>query len=207
MENVLEFARGPLFVFTFLFMILGLIRQVLLQALQLKDVLKRLSYNDFSFLKNLRLFVEWMLPVGHMYRNKPVMSICSFIFHIGLLVVPMFFFGHIDLWKRATGLSLPSISLRLADILTITTIAGAALLFFFRLMDRSTRALSSGFDYLLLIMIGIPFITGFMAVHPAFNPVSYNAVMLAHVLGSELIFVILPYSTLSGKCRLAPEIK
>ncbi len=196
MERVLEFAKGPLFLFTFLFMILGLLRQVFLQVAQLKEVLKRLSYNDFSFMKNLRLFIEWMLPLGHMYRNKPFMSISSFVFHIGLLLVPIFFFGHIDLWNRAIGLSFPSIPLWLADVLTILTIAGAAVLFIFRLMDKSTRALSSGFDYLLLIFLSVPFITGFMAVHPLFNPASYNVIMLVHVLGSELIFVMLPYSKL-----------
>jgi len=196
MESVLDFAKGPLFVFTFLFMALGLLRQVFLQIAQLKDVLKRLSYNDFSFMKNLKLFIEWMLPVGHIYRNKPVMSISSFIFHIGLLVVPVFFFGHIDLWERSIGLSWQGIPLWLADVLAVTTVACAALLFIFRLIDNSMRALSSGFDYLLLIVIAVPFITGLMAVHPAFNPVSYNAIMLVHILSSELIFVMMPYSKL-----------
>ncbi len=196
MENVLEFARGPLFVFTFLFMVLGLLRQIFLQIIQLKDVLKRISYNDFSFVKNIKLFIEWMLPVGHMYRNKPLMSISSFLFHIGLLIAPIFLIGHIDLWGRGVGITWPGIPMRLADVLTITTIVCAMLLFIFRLSDKSTRALSSGMDYFLLFLIGFPFITGFMAVHPSFNPITYNGVMLVHVLSSELIFVILPYSKL-----------
>lgn len=196
MESLLDFARGPLFVFTFLFMVLGLLRQVFLQFAQLKDVLKRLSYNDFSFMKNLKLFIEWMLPVGHMYRNKPIMSVSSFIFHIGLLLVPIFLIGHIDLWERGVGLTWPGIPMWLADVLTIATVCCAALLFIFRITDRTTRALSSGMDYLLLFLIGIPFVTGFMAVHPSFNPMSYSAIMLIHILASELIFVMLPYSKL-----------
>jgi len=196
MESLLEFAKGPMFVFTFLFMVFGLIRQVFLQIAQLKDVFKSLSYNDFSFIKNLKLFIEWILPVGHMYRNKPVMSIGSFLFHIGLLIVPFFLLGHIDLWDRGIGVKWPGIPMQLADVLTISTIICAALLFMYRIADKSARALSSGMDYFLLIMISIPFMTGYMAVHPAFNPMSYNVVMLIHILSSETVFIMLPYSKL-----------
>ncbi len=196
MNNILDFAKGPLFVFTFLFMMLGLMRQVYIQIAQLKDVLKRLSYNDFSFMKNLKLFLEWMLPVGHMYRNKPIMSISSFVFHIGLIIVPIFFIGHIDLWKNGIGISWPGISMRAANILTVITIVCSAFLFIYRILDKGTKALSSGMDYLILVVISIPFITGFMAVHPVLNPVSYTAIMLIHVLSSEAVFVILPYSKL-----------
>jgi nitrate reductase gamma subunit len=84
----------------------------------------------------------------------------------------------------------------LADILTITTIAGIIVLFIFRIINKSTRVLSSGSDYILLICVAIPFVTGFMAVHPSFNPVSYNTIMLLHVLSSELVFILLPHSKL-----------
>jgi len=196
MESLLEFAKGPLFVFTFLFMVLGLLRQVYIQAAQLKDVLKRLSYNDFSFMKNLKLFIEWMLPVGHMYRNKPVMSLSSFLFHIGIIVVPVFLIGHIDLWYRGIGLSWPGIPMIAADVLTVLTICCATFIFIFRFTDKSTRALSSGMDYFLLIMVSLPFVTGFMAVHPSCNPASYNTIMLIHILSSEAVFVMLPYTKL-----------
>lgn len=196
MVNILEFARGPLFVFSFLFMVVGLLRQVILQILQLRKVIGRLSYKDFPFIKNIKLFVEWMLPVGHIYRNKLVMSISSIIFHIGLLIVPFFLLSHIDLWKRSTGISWPGIPMWLADVLTITTILTVIILFVFRIIDKSARLLSSGTDYFILVCVGFPFITGFMAVHPSFNPWSYNVIMLLHVLSSEMIFIMLPYSKL-----------
>jgi len=158
--------------------------------------LNLLHHKDFPFVKNLKLFIEWMLPVGHIYRNKPIMSICSFVFHIGLLIVPIFLLSHIDLWKRNIGISWPGIPMWLADILTISTLFCIAVLFVFRIINQSTRALSSGSDYLLLICVAIPFATGFMAVHPTFNLFTYNAVLLLHVLSSELIFIILPHSKL-----------
>jgi nitrate reductase gamma subunit len=137
-----------------------------------------------------------MLPVGHIYRNNPLMSISSFIFHIGLLIVPIFLINHIDLWKSGTGISWPGLPMWLADVLTILTILSCIILFIFRLLNKSTRALSTGSDYLLLICVGLPFITGFMAMNPSFNPVSYNLIMLIHTLSAELVFVMLPHTKL-----------
>jgi len=196
MDKFLEFAKGPLFVFTFLFMVFGLLRQIILQILNMKSVLKRLNQQDFPFVKNIKLFIEWMLPVGHIYRNNPFLSISSFIFHIGILIVPLFLLNHIDLWKNGTGISWPGISMWIADVLTIATILSCIILFTFRLLNKSTRALSDGTDYVLLICVGIPFLTGFMAMNPSFNPVSYNLIMLLHILSAELVFVMLPHSKL-----------
>jgi len=196
MESALEIAKGPLFVFTFMYMILGLLRQVFLQIVQMKDVIDRLSYRDFPITKNLKLFMEWLLPVGHIYRNKPIMSLCSFMFHIGLLIVPVFLLSHIDLWERSIGVSWPGIPMWLADVFTISTVFCVVVLFVFRIITQTTRALSSGSDYLLLICVGVPFVTGFMAVHPAFNLFTYDTVLLLHVLSSELIFILLPHSKL-----------
>jgi nitrate reductase gamma subunit len=84
-----------------------------------------------------------------------------------------------------------------ADVLTIMTVAAAAILFIIRIFDKSARAISSFSDYMFLVLISLPFVTGFMAVHPAMNPFSYDLTMLIHILSAEIIFVILPYSKLS----------
>ena len=58
-------------------------------------------------------------------------------------------------------------------------------------------------DYFLLALLAMPFVTGFLAAHPAINPVRYNITMLIHVLSSELIFVLIPLTKLSH-CVLFP---
>ena len=196
MESLLEFAKGPLFVMTFLFMILGLIRRVFLQSMMIYEAMKRLSYIDFSFWKNAKSIVEWMVPVGHIYKSRPVLNVISFIFHVGLLVVPIFFINHIDLWKRGVGISWPGFSLLVADILTIVTIATALILFMYRTLNRSVRAMSTPIDYFLLILMVIPFVSGFMACHPTLNPIPYTVMLLIHILSSELILILIPYTKL-----------
>lgn len=52
-------------------------------------------------------------------------------------------------------------------------------------------------DYFLLVLILIPFITGYMMLHPEFNPFSWNFLMLVHLLSAELLFVMIPFTKLA----------
>ncbi len=197
MEALLDFARGPLFVGTFSFMILGLLRRVITQWAQMRASLRRLTNREIAVGANVRQSLAWLLPVKHLYRNRPFVSLTSFLFHVGLLLVPIFLVNHIDLWRSGLGIAWPGISSYTADVLTLFTIAAALVLLGFRLLDRAGRTLSSTLDYFLLVVLIIPFASGFMAFHPAFNPVPYDAMMLTHILSSELVFVLLPTTKLA----------
>jgi nitrate reductase gamma subunit len=197
MEALLEFAKGPLFVGTFSFMVLGLLRRVISQWVQVRASLKRLTNREIAVGANVKQSLAWLLPVKHLYRNRPFVSLMSFFFHVGLLLVPLFLVSHIDLWRRGLGIAWPGISLYTADVLTIATIVAALVLLGFRLFDRAGRTLSTSLDYFLLAAVLAPFVSGFMALHPAFNPLAYDTTMLIHVLSSELLFVLLPTTKLA----------
>lgn len=197
MQALLEFARGPLFAATFGFMVLGLLRRVILQLAQVRTSLRRVAHPNIDVGANVKQSLAWLLPVKHLYRNRPFVSLTSFVFHVGLLLVPVFFLNHIDLWARAVGLAWPGISARLADPLTILTIVAAFVLLAFRVLDRAGRTLSSPLDYFLLVAVLVPFASGFMTFHPRFNPLSHDAMLLLHVLSSELLFVLLPSTKLA----------
>ena len=61
MEALLEFVRGPLFAATFLYMILGLLRHLFLQTMQVRDVLRKLQNRKFPLMKNIRALMEWII--------------------------------------------------------------------------------------------------------------------------------------------------
>jgi nitrate reductase gamma subunit len=195
--SLLEFARGPLFVVTFSFMTLGLARRFLSQLWQFRLSMKRVERGGIDVKSNVRESLLWLLPMRHLYRNRPIISLTSFVFHVGLLLVPLLLLNHIDLWRGSLGISWPGIGPELADVLTLLTVAGALVLLGFRTVDRAGRSLSKPGDYVLLLAVSAPFISGFMAMHPAFNPLSYDGVMLVHVLSSEVLFILLPTTKLS----------
>jgi nitrate reductase gamma subunit len=197
MEGLLHFARGPLFVATFTFMIAGLLRHIYLESTQLYSSVRRLSDRRISVGGNLRQLAAWLVPVNRLYRLRPLISLTSFVFHVGLLVVPVFLVSHVALWRGTLGFGWPALSMPAADILTLITIVTGIVLFCVRVFDTGARSLSSPMDYLLIVILVIPFASGYMACHPAVNPLPYNPMMLTHILSAEVVFVLIPTTKLS----------
>ncbi len=146
-----------------------------------------------------------MVPIRKL-RNQCLYSATSVLFHICILIVPVFMAGHIALWSRGLGVSWPAIPNQVADVLTIVAIVAAVALLVQRVSARSTRALSRFQDYALPALIAVPFVTGFLAMHPASNPFSYEAVLLVHVMSANLIFVLMPITKLSH-VALMPSVQ
>ncbi|NQS99106.1 MAG: hypothetical protein HQ591_11680 [candidate division Zixibacteria bacterium] len=203
MDAFLDFARGPLFRLTFALMILGLMRLLILTAVRIiltyiKAGDKQLPWKDI-ILKTL----SWLFPVKKLFTKKPVYSIISFIFHIGLILTPIFLFAHIELWRGALGFGWPALPRTIADILTIVTIAGALLLFIGRIGDRRARILSRKQDYLWPLVLLIPFLTGFLCANAGLSPAVYKTFTLIHILSAELIFILIPFTKIAH-CVLFP---
>ncbi len=195
MEHWLEIARGPLFAVTFLVMVLGLGRHLLLQVVQL--VRHRHLLRGARWRLMLADTVSWALPVRHLVRGAVVMSVVSILFHLGAVLVPLLLADHVALWERWLGVDLPELPAAAADALTLAAIAAGLALLGFRLAVPRSRSLSRPGDYLVMVVVLLPMVTGYLAAHPASNPAPWTAMMLLHVLSGELLFVVVPFSKLS----------
>jgi nitrate reductase gamma subunit len=195
MDGWLAFAKGPLFTLTFLFMLMGLARHVLLQAQLLATkgkTLRRVRWR-MVFMDTL----GWVLPYEHLVRGTLLLTAVSILFHVGVLVVPLFLGGHVALWEEFLGLQLPSIGAEVADFLTLSTIVCLLVLFSYRLLIPRARELSRPTDYSILVVVLTPFLTGFLTSHPAWSPLPWNTMLLVHILSAEVLFVSIPFSKLS----------
>jgi nitrate reductase gamma subunit len=201
MENWLEWARGPAFIFSFSFMILGLARHVGLTIWEIYRVWRRAGDKNLPLRQILRSTLQWLFPFGKI-AQEPLFSATSILFHIAILVVPLFLAGHIVLWHRSVGLAWPSIHNAIADGLTIAAILAAIALVVERLSAKPTRALSRFGDYALPILIAIPFASGFMVRHPACSPLSHSAILFIHVMSANLIMLIIPLTKLTHAALL-----
>lgn len=207
MEQWLAYARGPLFLATFLFMVLALVRLVAIHLLAMRNVLNNTEHKKLVPSYLVKSVTDWILPL-HVLKTRPLFSVTSFIWHIGLILVPLLFVSHVLLWERGLATVIPyvdSITLpgfikmnkHIADLLTIIVILCTAALFVMRAVSPLSRAISEPADYAILVLISIPFITGFLAVHPSMNPIPYNATMLLHILSAEAIFVLIPFTKMA----------
>ena len=119
------------------------------------------------------------------------------LFHVCIIVTPIFLGAHIMLWERGLGISWPAISNSLANYLTLIGIATGIALFVDRLSARASRALSRPQDFLLPVLIVVPLASGYLAMHPDINPFGYNGTMFVHVMAGNLIFLLIPFSKMS----------
>jgi nitrate reductase gamma subunit len=196
MEHWIDLAKGPLFAFTFSIMVLGLLRHV---VLQLHGLLtrkgRRLKQAPWRRIATSAL--GWAVPLGHLDRSTLVMTVASFLFHVGAVVVPIFLAAHVVLWEGLLGVSLPALGEGAADLLTILTIVCIPVLFAYRVVTPRARALSEPSDYAILALVLLPFLSGFLAAHPTLNPLPWSVMILLHILSAELLLLAIPFTKLA----------
>jgi nitrate reductase gamma subunit len=184
---------GPALWITFFIFIGGLIFRVALLA-GLSRERDRVFYNHASGNWALRSIGHWLIPWGSAsLRNQPIFSLVFFVFHVGLLAVPLFLYAHNLLWDESFGVSLWSMPDRWADLLTMVVMGSVVFLFIRRLVRPEVRILTTAWDYTLLLLTLLPFVTGFLA-YRQWGP--YDIMLILHVLCSEILLIVIPFSKL-----------
>ncbi len=196
MQTWIEWASGPVFAFAFAFMLLGLARRAALTIWEVAHAMQRAGDKKLPYRQIFIATLKWLVPVDKV-KDQLAFSVTSIIFHATILIVPLFLGGHILLWARSLGISWPAIPNGLADVLTIVAIITAVALVLQRVSMRSARALSRFQDYAIPLLIAVPFVSGFLAMHPGVNPFSFEATLLVHIASADLIFVLIPFTKLS----------
>jgi nitrate reductase gamma subunit len=205
MDNALEFARGPLFRFCFAVMILGLARVVFYTVWGMRKAIKKAGDKNIPYFNLIKETLGWVIPLKSITSSRWLFSSISFLFHVGLIIIPLFYLEHILLWKRGVGISWPNINKTVADVLTLVTIATGIFLLFNRIFHQVSRVLSKGLDYTLLLLILCIFTTGYVASRP-YNPIPYTTTMFIHVLCGNALFVLIPFTKLAH-CLLFPLLR
>jgi nitrate reductase gamma subunit len=188
-----EFVRGPLLWVAFIVFIGGMLYRVIsFVSLSLKK--DKVIYNHFSGKWALRSIIHWLLPLNHTARQYPVYTLMAYIFHVLLLFVPVFLLAHIILWEESWKISWWSLPESLADYLTLAMLGVVVFLIIRRMTLPYVRIVTSPTDYLLLVAVGLPFLTGYIAYH---QWISYKLVLIIHILSGELMLVLIPFTKLS----------
>jgi hypothetical protein len=168
---------GPLLWLTFIIFIGGmLVRLVFLFYLSLKK--DQVIYNHTSISWGIKSIVHWVIPwASASMRNQP-----------------FFLNAHNIMWDEAFGFSLWSIPDLAADVMTLILIASAVFLVIRRIRRAEVRILTSSWDYILLFLTTLPFITGLFAYHQ-WGP--YETVLILHILSAQVLLILIPFTKLS----------
>lgn len=194
MHTIYAFVSGPLAWAAFAVFFIGCLFR-LIHLLVLVHRKERFIFAYMSWKYSLRSILHWITPFATVnWRRQPVLTIVTFIFHLCLLVTPVFLLAHTVLWDEAWGLRLWSLPDGVADVMTLAVVAACVYFFVRRRVQPEVRFVTSASDFALLAVVAAPFVTGFLAYHQWFD---YRLVMLLHVLSGEAMLVAIPFTRLS----------
>lgn len=193
MHQLYEFLSGPGVWIAFVIFAAGLLARLAFLA-GLSKERDKVLYNHFNGGWAWRSILHWLVPLGSVsLRQQPLFGVVFWVFHVCLLVSPIFLTAHNMLFEEAFGWSLPALPDAVADWMTILVIASVVFMFIRRLARPEVRILSTGWDYLLLIIVLAPFLTGFLA-YRQIGP--YDLMLNLHLFTGELMLIVIPFSKL-----------
>ncbi len=184
-----SFVEGPLLWIVFLFFVSGLVGRA---------VCFSLAFSKGGNRKNSRetnpstIFPRLLFPFHRAITKMPLYATLRYIFHICLIVVPIWLGGHIVMWEESrlewSWTSLPD---AWADWMTLLLLGLAACFLIRRLVFSEVRLDSSASDYALIIIVALPFLTGYLLAHGNLDAISFmkNNMRLIHVLSGEFMLV------------------
>ena len=106
-----EFLTGPMLWAAFLIFVIGLARRVVLYIRGLDWRLERVAYGPgrkIGMKGAISSVFQWLVPFGtHSWRKQPYFTIAFFLFHIGVVIVPLFLAGHMVIMRSVSASACP----------------------------------------------------------------------------------------------------
>jgi nitrate reductase gamma subunit len=194
-----EFVTGPLAWLSFLIFFFGVIARAVLYVRGLDWKLDRVAYKPYWWPHGVRgavrSVVAWLLPFGSAgWRQNPGFTLAVFVFHIGLLVTPVFLLAHNLILRERWGFSLFTLPEAVGDAMTVAVLLAALFILLRRIALPEVRILTTAYDMLILLIATGPFITGFIAYHHLGD---YQFWLIVHILSGELWLIAIPFTKLS----------
>ena len=197
--------EGPLLWIVFLVFFAGLlIRFLFFLWVLIRNNSRHAEKRQSSSLTSLaRLF----LPLHKAFVKKPFYSAVRYIFHLCLFIVPIGLSGHIILWSESRfeweWSALPD---AWADWMTLIVLALAAYFLLRRLFSTRMRRNSSFADIVLIIIVALPFLTGYLLTHATLDSVAFlgDNMITIHMLFGELMILMVLF--LFYKARFNTEL-
>lgn len=187
-----EIARGPMAWAAFSVCVLGVAYRFATFAA--KGIRLKRRRPAKSVRGGLKSILRGLTPFGlHYMREHPVFSMVAGIFHLCLLVTPVFLLAHIVLVYESWQLQWGSLPDNWADIMTVLVLGGVLFFAARRLLVKEVKALTGPADWLLLAVIAGVFLSGLLAYHH-WGP--YRPLLITHIVLGEILLVMIPFSKL-----------
>ena len=198
--EALNFARGPMFNVA-LFVFVGGMMYRLVTVLALgwkKDRVPAKGSKAAGVVKTyLKGFLIWpFIPwVKNTFNRNPIIYLAGGLFHLGLFVVIFLGAAHMLVWKSLLGFGWPTLPLPIVDWLAAGAIVAMIALFINRLTHPVLKLISGPAEWVNLLFVFLPMVTGYMMTHHLINP--YEKAYTLHMWTVNWLLVWIPLSRIS----------
>jgi len=185
-----SFAEGPLLWIVFILFLAGVTARLSFFGIKIITSPKG-EESGWGF--TIPIFGRVFLPFHKAIVKKPIYAVIRYVFHLGLFIVPIWLGGHVSLWEESRfGWSWSTIPDKTADWMTLMVIAIATFLLARRLVWPEARAETSWADCLVIVIAGLPFLTGWFLTHGTLDKVAFlgDNMRLIHVLSGEAMILM-----------------
>jgi nitrate reductase gamma subunit len=192
------FIEGPLILMSFVIFLLGVLFQIyrfFSLTREKERVVLNLETKKQSSPQELGSQVRTLIKLlkRTIFGTHPVVIGVTCLFHILIFIVPIFLLAHQILLEAAWGIRFGSFSESISDALTLLVLLGGLFFLCRRVFLRQVRSITTSYDYLVLLIVLAPFITGFFATHQWFD---YRTMIFLHILSGEIMLITLPFTRL-----------
>lgn len=195
-----DFVEGPLLWIVFLAFLAALTCRLFLFGLK---IFKTQGPGRSGSGYTLVTFARFFLPFHMALAKKPIYSLLRYVFHLCLFIVPIWLSGHIVLWSESRleweWEALPD---SWADWMTLFVLAAALYFLIRRAALSEHRKQSSGWDYLIIVLAALPFLSGYFLTHGTLDGIAFFDARLRTIHAVTGVVMILMAAFLFVRTRL-----
>jgi nitrate reductase gamma subunit len=194
MQGLYEFSRGPLVWIAFIILFGGSIYRIVTTIVSAKRDKVVLPYMRWKY--GLRSLLHWTVPfASRNMRMRPGFVVLSFLFHICLLLTPIFTLGHVLLWRESWGVDWWTLPDTLSKMMAFIVIIGGVVFFLRRIADPTVRFVTSASDFLLIFLVLAPFVSGLLAFYQV--GVAYDITIIIHMWSGAIWMAMIPFTRIA----------
>ena len=191
--TVYAFVEGPLLWIAFLALISGIGFRF---SLFLYRIVKKDLPNNPKAGSTRTILGRALLPFHSAALKKPLFTALLYLFHGSLLIVPIWYSGHIVLWEESRlAWDWPAISDAWADGLTLLILGIFVFFALRRLTARDIRRSSTWTDVWIILLTALPFLTGYLLAHGELDHIPFFSenMVTIHILSGEAMILMIVF--------------
>ena len=189
-----KFLKGPMVWIAFIIFIGGSVYRIISLLSRAKGA--NVLYPYISLKYSLRSIFHWIIPFASTnMRKRPWITTITFLFHLCLIVTPIFLFAHNMLVRESWDIQWWTLPERTADAMTLIVVFCIVFFLLRRIIAPEVRYVTSAPDFFILGTVAAPFITGLLAFHQVFF--DYRFMVNLHILFGEAMLMAIPFTRLS----------